>query len=114
MKSFNLRIYAKQTHFKRGLTGSAATRVPLAYELHSSPKGAGVSESKKTTPILFLHGFLGSKRENRPVSRYAIPITVLLAFVLTAPFSRKLASELSRDVYTLVLSFIHIKSTSLT
>jgi pimeloyl-ACP methyl ester carboxylesterase len=63
------KINVKQIVFKRGLAGSAAARVPLAYELHSSPKGAEVQKERKGAPILFLHGFLGSKRENRPVSR---------------------------------------------
>lgn len=40
--------------------------VPLAYEVH----GRGKPNSSHHDPILFLHGFLGSKRENRRVSRY--------------------------------------------
>ncbi|KAJ5672382.1 Alpha/Beta hydrolase protein [Penicillium longicatenatum] len=58
-----------------------AARVPLAYELLSAGKHA---KPNKKSPILFLHGFLGSKRENRHVSRL-------------------LAKDLTRDVYTLDL-----------
>ncbi|KAJ5709910.1 Alpha/Beta hydrolase protein [Penicillium malachiteum] len=66
----------------RSLSGLATGRVPLAFELlrAKSPQGSATQKS----PILFLHGFLGSKRENRHVSRL-------------------LAKDLGRDVYTLDL-----------
>ncbi|KAH8426751.1 alpha/beta fold hydrolase [Aspergillus melleus] len=44
----------------------ATSRVPLAYEVHE-PKSKGPDEHRP--PIIFLHGFLGSKRENARVSR---------------------------------------------
>ncbi|KAJ6092933.1 Alpha/Beta hydrolase protein [Penicillium sp. IBT 16267x] len=59
-----------------------AARVPLAYELLSATSGKHAPKPNKKSPILFLHGFLGSKRENRHVSRL-------------------LAKDLARDVYTL-------------
>ncbi|OJJ72633.1 hypothetical protein ASPBRDRAFT_64984 [Aspergillus brasiliensis CBS 101740] len=63
---------------------TAARRIPLAYELHRPPtSNSSISHiSTPATPILFLHGFLGSKRENRHVSRL-------------------LAKDLSRPVYAL-------------
>ncbi|KAJ5647586.1 alpha/beta hydrolase [Penicillium lividum] len=60
-----------------------SARVPLAYEILSAT-GKKVFQPNKKSPILFLHGFLGSKRENRHVSRL-------------------LAKDLTRDVYTLDL-----------
>ncbi|KAI9045593.1 putative alpha/beta fold family hydrolase [Aspergillus affinis] len=45
---------------------NATSRVPLAYEVHK-PKSKRSDENRP--PIIFLHGFLGSKRENARVSR---------------------------------------------
>ncbi|PYI30222.1 alpha/beta-hydrolase [Aspergillus indologenus CBS 114.80] len=66
-------------------------RVQLAYELHHhhrppprSSSSSSSSSSPSTSPILFLHGFLGSKRENRLISR-------------------QLAKDTSRAVYALDL-----------
>ncbi|KAJ5083804.1 Alpha/Beta hydrolase protein [Penicillium angulare] len=67
----------------QSLTG-LASRVPLAYELLRAGSRRQVSKPSTKPPILFLHGFLGSKRENRHVSRL-------------------LAKDLTRDVYTLDL-----------
>ncbi|KAJ5771219.1 uncharacterized protein N7511_003270 [Penicillium nucicola] len=100
------KLKAEKNVFRRGLAGSAPARVPLAYELHSAPRGTDRPDGSKRAPILFLHGFLGSKRENKPVSSHRV-------LVLIAPFSRKLSRELSRDVYTLVLSFVQINLASL-
>ncbi|KAL5336733.1 Alpha/Beta hydrolase protein [Aspergillus crustosus] len=59
---------------------SASTRIRLAYELFSPPRGSAAGHISKgsthettadivtASPILFLHGFLGSKRENRYIS----------------------------------------------
>ncbi|CEJ57687.1 hypothetical protein PMG11_06371 [Penicillium brasilianum] len=68
----------------RSMSSLAASRVRLAYELHRASKSHASTRLAKHTPILFLHGFLGSKRENRQMSR-------------------NLATELSRDVYALDL-----------
>ncbi|KAE8359500.1 Alpha/Beta hydrolase protein [Aspergillus caelatus] len=61
------------------------SRVPLAYELHT-PRHANRTQSDLTNqnPIIFLHGFLGSKRENRGVGK-------------------SLAQDLSRQVFCLDL-----------
>ncbi|GIK07143.1 hypothetical protein Aspvir_002798 [Aspergillus viridinutans] len=49
---------------------AATTRVALAYELHSlTPAGCKNLDDDKHVPIIFLHGFLGSKRENRRISK---------------------------------------------
>ncbi|KAL4883759.1 Alpha/Beta hydrolase protein [Aspergillus karnatakaensis] len=68
---------------------SQSPRVDLAFDLHTTPapRGSAACSTPKSTekaPILFLHGFLGSKRENK-IS------------------SRKLAQELGRPVYALDL-----------
>ncbi|EPS31446.1 hypothetical protein PDE_06401 [Penicillium oxalicum 114-2] len=67
------------------MRGIAGSRVRLAYELHkASGHNKPTRQADRAPPILFLHGFLGSKRENRQVSK-------------------KLARDLSRDVYVLDL-----------
>ncbi|KAJ5355162.1 uncharacterized protein N7496_012374, partial [Penicillium cataractarum] len=66
------------------MSSLAASRVRLAYELHRATKSHTSTRLANHAPILFLHGFLGSKRENRQMSR-------------------NLAKELSRDVYALDL-----------
>ncbi|KAF7713972.1 Alpha/beta hydrolase fold-1 domain-containing protein [Penicillium ucsense] len=61
------------------------TCVRLAYELlKASSHNASTRLTDRAPPILFLHGFLGSKRENRMMSK-------------------NLAQNLSRDVYALDL-----------
>ena len=57
--------------YSGGASVPPPSRIPLAFEAHN-PK---LPESKhfdlsNRAPILFLHGFLGSKRENRHVSKY--------------------------------------------
>ncbi|EAW20380.1 putative alpha/beta hydrolase [Aspergillus fischeri NRRL 181] len=48
----------------------ATSRVALAYELHSlTPADCKHLSANKHVPIIFLHGFLGSKRENRRISK---------------------------------------------
>ncbi|GFF66323.1 putative alpha/beta hydrolase [Aspergillus lentulus] len=49
---------------------AATSRVALAYELHSlTPADCKNLGANKHGPIIFLHGFLGSKRENRRMSK---------------------------------------------
>jgi hypothetical protein len=49
---------------------AATSRVALAYELHSlTPADCKNLGANKHVPIIFLHGFLGSKRENRRMSK---------------------------------------------
>jgi hypothetical protein len=57
--------------FMHTSTASRASKVPLAYELHS-PLHTSRNQPDLTSqgPIVFLHGFLGSKRENKGVSKY--------------------------------------------
>ncbi|KAJ5895216.1 Alpha/Beta hydrolase protein [Penicillium taxi] len=45
------------------VTKRTVGRIPLAFELHNPRKGIHLLTE---SPIIFLHGFLGSKRENRP------------------------------------------------
>lgn len=74
--------FASLTQCAAYSTAPAPVRVPLVYELHQ-PREPSVRRDSALPPLLFLHGFLGSKRENREVCRM-------------------LANELSRDVYALV------------
>lgn len=53
----------------RTISSLASTRVRLAYELHRASKHDATTRLANNTPVLFLHGFLGSKRENRQMSR---------------------------------------------
>ncbi|KAB8069767.1 Alpha/Beta hydrolase protein [Aspergillus leporis] len=71
--------------FMHTSTASRASKVPLAYELHS-PLHTSRNQPDLTSqgPIVFLHGFLGSKRENKGVSKL-------------------LARDLSRQVFCLDL-----------
>ncbi|PYI08350.1 alpha/beta-hydrolase [Aspergillus sclerotiicarbonarius CBS 121057] len=91
------RQFLRHLHATRSLHRQVPTaRVPLAFELHNPPNRAVAHRPTTTTtsPILFLHGFLGSKRENRHISRELanrVPVTVY----------RLLAQDLSRPVYTL-------------
>lgn len=55
--------------------------VPLAYDLHEPPKPVA---DQKTSPILFMHGLFGSKKNNRSISK-------------------QLARDLGRYVFTLDL-----------
>lgn len=59
---------------------SSIPTVPLAYDLHEAPlrnKDGPPRESKdpnKVSPILFLHGLFGSKKNNRSISKYVSPL----------------------------------------
>ncbi|KAK9577587.1 hypothetical protein V6Z90_009266 [Aspergillus fumigatus] len=58
------------TRIKSLTSPPATSRVALAYELHShTPAGCENLRAKKHVPLIFLHGFLGSKRENRRISK---------------------------------------------
>ncbi|MBE3042454.1 hypothetical protein IMZ48_07720 [Candidatus Bathyarchaeota archaeon] len=51
----------------RRLFTSASTTLPLSYDLHAPPanaKGPGDQH-----PIVFMHGFFGSKKNNRGISK---------------------------------------------
>jgi hypothetical protein len=49
------------------LYSSASTStVPLVYDLHEPPKPVA---DQKTSPILFMHGLFGSKKNNRSISK---------------------------------------------
>ncbi|OOF93306.1 hypothetical protein ASPCADRAFT_516970 [Aspergillus carbonarius ITEM 5010] len=76
------RQFLRYLHAPRSLHRQAPTaRIPLAFELHNPPSRQP-PKTTTTSPLLFVHGFLGSKRENRHISRL-------------------LAQDLSRPVYTL-------------
>jgi hypothetical protein len=46
---------------------SAMETVPLVYDLHEPAKPTVPDE--KTSPILFMHGLFGSKKNNRSISK---------------------------------------------
>jgi hypothetical protein len=43
---------------------SSATVSPLSFDLHESPRSG-----EKGTPIIFMHGLFGSKKNNRTISK---------------------------------------------
>ena len=49
-------------------SGSIPT-VPLVYDLHEPAKPVS-DDPNRTSPILFLHGLFGSKKNNRSISKY--------------------------------------------
>lgn len=50
----------------RRLYSSTSETVPLAYQLHEPSKPV---TDKQTSPILFLHGLFGAKKNNRSMSK---------------------------------------------
>jgi hypothetical protein len=53
----------------RAFSTSTARRIlPLAYKLHEPPKKS--AEADANLPIVFMHGFFGSKQNNRSISKY--------------------------------------------
>jgi hypothetical protein len=53
--------------FSAGLQTSAPlSTLPLAYELHEPAKPVA---DKQTSPIIFMHGLFGSKKNNRTISK---------------------------------------------
>lgn len=51
----------------RAYSQSAAVVSPLAYDLHEPAKP---KFDERHSPILFLHGLFGSKKNNRGISKY--------------------------------------------
>ncbi|KUI58874.1 hypothetical protein VP1G_06120 [Cytospora mali] len=64
-------------------TSSSITTVPLVYDLHEPAKPVS-DNPDRTSPILFLHGLFGSKKNNRGISK-------------------ALARDLGRSIYALDL-----------
>lgn len=67
--------------------------VPLAYDLHEPAKPASDDPNRKS-PILFMHGLFGSKKNNRSISRLVCPpppvagvlfLLVIIFFFLFSP-----------------------------
>lgn len=54
-------------HQSYSTLGAIAT-VPLVYDLHEPAKPVS-DNPNRTSPILFLHGLFGSKKNNRSISR---------------------------------------------
>ncbi|KAI3400174.1 hypothetical protein diail_4059 [Diaporthe ilicicola] len=70
-------------HHSSGSASGAITTVPLVYDLHEPAKPVSDSPDR-TSPILFLHGLFGSKKNNRSISK-------------------ALARDLGRSIYALDL-----------
>lgn len=49
-------------------TSGVITTVPLVYDLHEPAKPVS-DNPDRTSPILFLHGLFGSKKNNRSISK---------------------------------------------
>jgi hypothetical protein len=47
-------------------TPSPGSTLSLAYDLHEPPKPVA---DKQTSPIIFMHGLFGSKKNNRTISK---------------------------------------------
>lgn len=50
---------------------SAIKTVPLVYDLHEPAKPVS-DDPNRSSPILFMHGLFGSKKNNRSISKYVI------------------------------------------
>lgn len=61
-------------HFYSSSAPITITTVPLSYDLHEPAKPVS-DNTNRTSPILFLHGLFGSKKNNRSISKYAVPRT---------------------------------------
>lgn len=62
-----LRPLAAHHFYSSSTSGSIAT-VPLVYDLHQPAKPVS-DNPDRTSPILFLHGLFGSKKNNRSISK---------------------------------------------
>lgn len=56
------------THHAYSSTSGAITTVPLVYDLHQPAKPVS-DNPDRASPILFLHGLFGSKKNNRSISK---------------------------------------------
>lgn len=50
-------------------SGASISTVPLVYDLHE-PSRPVSDNPNRTSPILFMHGLFGSKKNNRSISKY--------------------------------------------
>lgn len=50
---------------------STINTVPLVYDLHEPAKPVS-DDPNQTSPILFMHGLFGSKKNNRSISKYVL------------------------------------------
>jgi hypothetical protein len=71
--------------------------VDLAYDLHEPPEAG-----PRNNPIVFIHGFFGSKKNNRSMSKYVCGSSNLLP--VTKISFRVLARDLNRPIYAIVSS----------
>lgn len=69
LRQKGLRPLAVAHHpYSSSSTSGAITTVPLVYDLHEPAKPVSDSPNR-ASPILFLHGLFGSKKNNRSISR---------------------------------------------
>lgn len=92
-------------HSKRFFSSSTPLKVELAYQLIEP---SAQDKKRNGQPIVFMHGFLGNKLNNRSISKYepVFPYFFLKARErgLTDLVDRALARDLNRDIY-IVVSF---------
>lgn len=66
------------THRFYSSTSGSISHVPLAYDLHEPAKPVS-DDPDRISPILFLHGLFGSKKNNRSISKYVTsPLRILV------------------------------------
>lgn len=62
-------------HFFSNSSSSSSTSiktVPLSFDLHEPAKPVS-DDPNRTSPILFLHGLFGSRKNNRSISKCVVP-----------------------------------------
>jgi pimeloyl-ACP methyl ester carboxylesterase len=93
------RLYSAQS--KRQFSSSTLLKVELAYQLIEP---SAQDKKRNGQPIVFMHGFMGNKLNNRSISKYELHFRALLweREVELLTVDRALARDLNRDIYIVV------------
>ncbi|KAF3402780.1 hypothetical protein DPV78_004190 [Talaromyces pinophilus] len=87
-------------HSKRFFSSSTPLKVELAYQLIEP---STQDKKRNGQPIVFMHGFMGNKLNNRSISKYDLYFSRFVPetreWVLTDLVDRALARDLNRDIY---------------
>lgn len=91
-------------HSKRFFSSSNPLKVELAYQL---VEPSTQDKTRNGQPIVFMHGFMGNKLNNRSISKYDLYFPCFVVpetreWVLTDLVDRALARDLNRDIYIVV------------
>lgn len=95
--SLPLRITCRRTF----TTSSTKARINLAFDYYGSPKSPDLKQHETESPIIFIHGLFGSKKNNRSMSKHVGRSTVYHQSLTSL---RVLARDLDRPVYAIVCS----------